>query len=133
MSQSYAPAPIRRVVKRSTAAALLRLCVRTLVRREKSDPRFPQRVALGLAGGAPWGYLADELTAYVDGLPRSRPAAAVADRAGAASPGVAGAVPADTPPATPEASQKPKRRTSASSKRPGSGSTGTPRRGRPRT
>lgn len=101
MSKHVSASPARRVVKRSTAAAMLGLCVRTLERRERSDPRFPPRVGLGIAGGAPWGYLIDDLDAYVAGLPRVR--APVADRQGAAARGVADASGADTPERTPAA------------------------------
>ncbi len=99
MPRDATASPVRRIVKRSVAAQMLGLCVRTLERRERSDARFPPRVGLGIAGGAPWGYLIDDLDAYVAGLPRVR--APVADHQGAASRGVAEAEGADTPERTP--------------------------------
>jgi len=73
--QDAAPArrrrmPATRIYKRSIAAALAGYTVRTLDRRERTDPNIPKRVALGPGGGPPYGYVATEWDAYLANLQR---------------------------------------------------------------
>lgn len=122
-----APSRPRRIIPRGEAFAAAGWSRTTGLRREKSDPRIPQRVQIGPGR---YGFVADEWDAYIAGFQRvdaavARPtplaafakigaAASVASRRakasltlaaedrGAKSPGVGAPTADDTPADTPE-------------------------------
>ena len=63
----------RKIISRKTARQRAGWSDTTLSRREKSDPRIPERINVGPGEHGPFGYDEVEWNAYLASLPRNRP------------------------------------------------------------
>ena len=63
------------IIRRREAATLAHWSIPTLARRERTDPTIPPRISTGPNGKGPYGYRRGAWLAYLDALPRNRPAA----------------------------------------------------------